>query len=106
MTDKPDPRPGLTKFNLDDDIAPPTPAMRVSAKIEAERMGFVPDKPPRVSPRPATPVATFTANFHIRVLPNDRERFDDFAWRNRITKGEAMTRILDLALAAQKDGGR
>ena len=95
------PRPGLTKFNLgDDDIKPPTAEQRASAKAEAERIGFTSDAP-RTAPRAPVRAATFNTNFHIRTTANDRERFDDFAWRHRITKGEAMTRILDLALAAE-----
>jgi hypothetical protein len=100
------PRPGLTKFNLDnDDIAPPTPAQRAKAKVEADRIGFTSDTPatPPQSPRPMR-TSTFDTNFHIRTTADDRTRFDDFAWRHRITKGEAMTRILDLALAAEKLG--
>ena len=106
------PRPGLTKFNLDsDDIAPPTPQQRASAKADAERIGFTSEaqRPaPAPPPRPAR-TTTFDTNFHIRTTADDRARFDDFAWRHRITKGEAMTRILDLALAGEKsgnDGGR
>ena len=100
------PRPGLTKFNLDnDDIAPPTPAQRAKAKVEADRIGFTSDTP-AIPPQPPRPMrtSTFDTNFHIRTTADDRTRFDDFAWRHRITKGEAMTRILDLALAAEKLG--
>lgn len=100
MTDRPNPRPGLTKFNLDDDISPPTPAQRAVAKDEAERIGFTPERL-RASPRPPARLAVYTTNFHIRTTAEDRARFDDFAWRHRITKGEALTRILDLALAAE-----
>ncbi|MDP9096807.1 MAG: hypothetical protein M3N26_09715 [Pseudomonadota bacterium] len=98
------PRPGLTKFNLDnDEILPPTPAQRVSAKAEAERIGFTPDvQRPAPVPPPRPVRTTFDTNFHIRTTAEDRSRFDDFAWRHRITKGEAMTRILDLALANEK----
>jgi hypothetical protein len=100
------PRPGLTKFNLDnDDIAPPTAAQRAKAKVEADRIGFTSDTP-ATPPQPPRPMrtSTFDTNFHIRTTADDRTRFDDFAWRHRITKGEAMTRILDLALAAEKLG--
>ena len=105
------PRPGLTKFNRDnDDIAPPTPAQRAKAKVEADRIGFTSDTP-ATQPQPSRPqrTSTFDTNFHIRTTADDRTRFDDFAWRHRITKGETMTRILDLALAAEKlgkDAGR
>lgn len=106
------PRPGLPKFNLDnDEIAPPTAEQRATAKADAERLGFTSDvakADPAAPPRPVR-TATFNTNFHIRTTADDRARFDDFAWRHRITKGEAMTRILDLALAAEKSekgGGR
>lgn len=105
------PRPGLTKFNLvSDDIAPPTPQQRASAKADAERIGFTsevqrtapaPSPSPSPSQRPVR-TTTFDTNFHIRTTADDRARFDDFAWRHRITKGEAMTRILDLALIGEK----
>ena len=101
------PRPGLTKFNLEsDDIAPPTPQQRASAKADAERIGFTSDAPRVQQAPPPRPVrtTTFDTNFHIRTTADDRSRFDDFAWRHRITKGEAMTRILDLALSAEKAG--
>ena len=102
MTTNDNPRPGLPKFTVDDDIVPPTPAQRAKAKVEAERIGFTPEVPkPKPHKVPAR-VATYTANFHIRVTAEDRECFDEFAWRHRITKGEALTRILDLALAAEQ----
>jgi hypothetical protein len=97
------PRPGLTKFNLDsDDIAPPTSAQRAKAKVEADRIGFTADTPIVAPPPRPQRISNFDTNFHIRTTANDRARFDDFAWQHRITKGEAMTRILDLALAAEK----
>ena len=100
------PRPGLTKFELDnDDIAPPTSAQRAKAKVEADRIGFPSDTPPTPPRLPRPPrTSTFDTNFHIRTTADDRMRFDDFAWRPRITKGEAMSRILDLAMAAEMLG--
>lgn len=106
------PRPGLTKFNLDgDDIEPPTPQQRANARADAERIGFTSDvlRAAPIPPPRSVRTTTFDTNFHIRTTADDRARFDDFAWRHRITKGEAMTRILDLALAVEnsgKDGGR
>ncbi len=99
-------RPGLASFSLDDDdddIPVPTPEQRAAAREGGEKLGFksqsaeTPAKRPPASAREAV----YTANFHIRTTPEDRERYDDFAYRHRMKKGEAMRLLLDLAEEAE-----
>jgi hypothetical protein len=100
-------RPGLANFALDDDddVPVPTPEQRAAAKQGGERLGFK-SEPMETLTKSATPpaparVAVYTANFHIRTTPADRDRYDDFAYRHRMKKGEAMTLLLDLAEEAE-----
>lgn len=100
-------RPGLTNFALDDDddVPVPTPEQRAAAKQGGERLGFKSEPTespvkPAPSPAPAR-AAIYTANFHIRTTPEDRDRYDDFAYRHRMKKGEAMKLLLDLAEEAE-----
>lgn len=98
-------RPGLASFSLDedDDIPVPTPQQRAAARAGGEKLGFKSEPVEAPSKRPAAPAreAVYTANFHIRTTPEDRERYDDFAYRHRMKKGEAMRLLLDLAEEAE-----
>ena len=98
-------RPGMANFSLDDDdeIPGPTPQQRAAAKQGGERLGFKSEPAEVPAKRPPAPAreAVYTANFHIRTTPEDRERYDDFAYRHRLKKGEAMTLLLDLAEEAE-----
>jgi hypothetical protein len=103
MTDK-SARPGLANFSLDDDddIPVPTSQQRQAAKQGGERLGFKSEPAAVPAKRPVVVrEALYTANFHIRTTPEDRERFDDFAYRHRIKKGQAMRLLLDLAEEAE-----
>lgn len=98
-------RPGLAKFAMDDEdeIPVPTPEQRAAAREGGERLGFK-SEPTDATPKrpPAAPKqAIYTANFHIRTTPEDRDRYDDFAYRHRLKKGEAMRLLLDLAEEAE-----
>lgn len=98
-------RPGLANFAMDDEdeIPVPTPEQRAAAREGGERLGFK-SEPADASPKrqPAAPKqAIYTANFHIRTTPEDRDRYDDFAYRHRLKKGEAMRLLLDLAEEAE-----
>jgi len=107
MTEKPAPtsRRSITSFAPDDDIPLPTPAQLAAAKTAGEGLGFRSEKPVSVvdhkRPRKIREVK-YTDAIHVRSLPEDRERFEDFVWRNRLSKGEAMTLLLDYALAEEK----
>jgi len=98
-------RPGMANFSLDDDdeIPVPTPQQRAAAKQGGEKLGFKsePTEAPARRPPTAAREAVYTANFHIRTTPEDRERYDEFAYRNRMKKGEAMKLLLDLAEEAE-----
>ena len=98
-------RPGLANFALDDDddIPVPTAEQRQKAKQGGERLGFKSEPAPAVAKRsaPAPREAVYTTNFHIRTTAEDRQRYDDFAYRHRIKKGEAMTLLLTLAEEAE-----
>ncbi len=100
-------RPGMANFSMDDDdeIPIPTPEQRQAAKLGGERLGFK-SEPVTVASGAAKRTvpareATYTANFHIRTTPEDRVRFDDFAYRHRLKKGQAMTLLLELAEEAE-----
>lgn len=102
MTDKPaaPSRRSITSFADDEDIPLPTAKQLAAAKSVGEGLGFHSEKPaPTESLRPAARVrqATFTDAIHVRSRPEDRQRFEDFAYRHRLSKGDAMTRLLDFA---------
>ena len=103
-------RPGLANFSLDedDDIPVPTPQQREAAKQGGERLGFKSEPAETPVKRPPAPAreAVYTANFHIRTTPEDRERYDEFAYRHRMKKGEAMKLLLDLAEEAEATRGK
>ncbi|WP_037493882.1 hypothetical protein [Sphingomonas sp. PAMC 26605] len=100
-------RPGMANFSMDDDdeIPIPTPQQRHAAKLGGERLGFKSESmaavPGATKKAVAAREALYTANFHIRTLPEDRQRYDDFAYRHRMKKGEAMKLLLDLAEEAE-----
>ena len=104
MTDR-SARPGLANFALDDEdeIPVPTAQQRAAAREGGERLGFKSepaDTTPKRTPAPVR-AAVYTANFHIRTTPEDRDRYDEFAYRHRMKKGEAMRLLLDLAEEAE-----
>lgn len=107
MTGKPD-KPkltGVTSFSDDDDtyIAPPSKAVREKAKAENGAHGFISEK------AAAAPESSkggkrgnqrglrFTHMLTIRVRPEVIPRFDDFAYRHRLAKGDAFSLLLDIA---------
>lgn len=109
---------GVTSFGADDTdyIAPPTREIREQAKAGAAALGFVSDKPPQpaepiaaeAAPAPTAPKkrgrvpSQFPDHYNLRLREGDRERFDDYAYRHRVPKGEAMRRLLDLAEAEER----
>lgn len=109
MSEKPAPsRRSITSFTADDDIPVPTPEQLAAAKAAGEGLGFRSEKAaPVTTPRPAakTRQPNFTDAVHVRCRPEDRARFEDFVWRNRLSKGAAMTLLLDYALAEEQRQG-
>lgn len=106
MTGKPatPSRRSITSFDEDDDLPIPTPEQLAAAKSAGEGLGFRSEKAaPAESQRPAPRIrqATFTDAIHVRSRPEDRQRFEDFTWRHRLSKGDAMTRLLDYAEAEE-----
>lgn len=103
MTDKSSQRQkrsGIASFADDDQVPLPTPNQIAAAKSAGEGLGFRSEKPPVVESAPAKSrrrEPTFTDAIHIRSRPADRQRFEDFAWRHRLSKGDAITRLLDYA---------
>ncbi len=107
MTDQPTAasRRSITSFAGDDEIPMPTPQQLAHAKSAGEGLGFHSEKPASSAAlRPVARVkqATFTDAIHVRSRPEDRQRFEDFAYRHRLSKGEAMTRLLDFAEAEER----
>ena len=121
---------GVPRFGGDDEdddaglIAPPTPEVRQQAKAAAQAIGFVPrdaateaapaapaapptatEQPARVRPtarKRERRVAQYPAHYSLRMTDEDRDRFDAYAEKHRIPKGEAMRRLLDLAEAEER----
>lgn len=103
MTDKPPPRsPLIASFRADDDDIPvPTTQQLKSAKTAGEKIGFISEKP-RVTAETARQAEARqekarTDNVQIRTTPEDRKRWEDFAYDRRVSKGEAFKMLLDLA---------
>ena len=110
MTEKAAPvsRRSIGSFAVDDDIPVPTPQQVAEAKSAGEGLGFRSEKPSPIAPAPPAKKvrqATFTDAVHVRARPEDRQRFEDFAYRHRLSKGDAMTRLLDLAEAEERRNG-
>lgn len=107
MTDKPAPkgRRSIASFAGDDEIPPPTPQQLAEARSAGEGLGFRSEKPAlATAPRAAARAreANFSNAIHVRARPEDRERFEEFAWRNRLKKGDAMKLVLDYAEAEER----
>ena len=107
MTDKPVAagRRSIASFADADDVPAPTREQLAAARTAGEGLGFRSEKAATVGPV-RSPAKTREANFsdaiHVRSRPEDRQRFEEFAWRNRLKKGEAMTLLLDYAEAEER----
>ena len=108
---KPSPQlAGVTSFGGDDDvdyIAPPPREVRENAKAGGEAIGFVSDKPAVTQTRPAVRKRTrqpsqFPDHYNLRLREGDRERFDEYAYRHRLAKGDVFTIMLDLLEAKEQ----
>lgn len=103
---------GVTSFGGDDDadyIAPPAREVRDQAKAVAAALGFVSDKAPAAPPAPAPTVrkrtrqpSQYPDHYNLRLRDGDRERFDDYAYRHRLAKGEVFRIMLDLLEADER----
>ena len=113
MTDKatkPAPRlAGVTSFGDDDAdyIAPPPREVRDQAKAGGEAIGFVSDRPASAAARPtvkkrARQPSQFPDHYNLRLREGDRERFDEYAYRHRLPKGEVFGIMLDLLEAKEQ----
>lgn len=97
-------RRNIASFASDDEIPPPTPQQLATARSAGEGLGFRSEKAaPAASPRSTSRVreASFSDAIHVRSRPEDRQRFEEFAWRHRLKKGDAMTLLLDYAEAEE-----
>lgn len=112
---------GMTSFAADDAdyIAPPSRAVRDQAKAAGASLGFVSDKPAPAEGAPSAPAtptekakrrprlpSQYPDHYNLRLRDGDRERFDDYAYRHRIPKGEVFRIMLDLLEAQEGDDGR
>ena len=105
---------GATSFGGDDDdvdyIAPPPREVREKAKAGGAAIGFVSDKPAApvsrtaVKKRPRQP-AQFPDHYNLKLREGDRERFDEYAYRHRVAKGDLFGIMLDLLEAREKATG-
>lgn len=100
---------GVTSFGIDDSdyIAPPPREVREKAKAGGELLGFQSDKPaqpeaPAVPKKRARQPSQYPDHYNLRLREGDRERFDDYAYRHRIAKGEVFGRMLDLLEADER----
>lgn len=107
MTDKPatGSRRSMASFADADEIPAPTREQLAIARAAGEGLGFHSEKAVTVE-HATTPSKSREANFsdaiHVRSRPEDRQRFEEFAWRNRLKKGQAMTLLLDYAEAEER----
>ena len=110
-TTKPAPRlAGVTSFGMDEDddyIAPPPRDVREKAKAGGEAIGFVSDKPAAAPARAAVKKRTrqpsqYPDHYNLRLRDGDRERFDEYAYRHRLPKGEVFGIMLDLLEAQDR----
>lgn len=105
---------GATDFGAEPSyIAPPPREVREAARVSSEAIGFVSDKGrgeaarPAEKPRRPKQEARFPDQYNIRLRTEDRLRLDDYAYRHRIAKGEALRRLLDIAEAEEdRQAGR
>lgn len=101
---------GLPKFGDDDTpglVVRPSREIREQAKAAATAIGFGPNSTPVPTTQPTRErptarkrerrVAQYPAHYSLRMTDEDRDRFDAYAEKHRIPKGEAMRRLLDLA---------
>ena len=104
---------GVTSFGIDDDsdyIVPPAREVRDQAKAGAAALGFVSDKLAAApSPAPTARKRTrqpsrYPDHYNLRLRDGDRERFDDYAYRHRLAKGEVFRIMLDLLEAEEQAG--
>lgn len=107
MTEKPatGSRRSIASFDADDEIPPPTPEQLANARLAGEGLGFRSEKAASTpAPRAVSRAreASFSDAIHVRARPEDRQRFEEFAWRNRLKKGDAMTVLLDYAEAEER----
>lgn len=94
----------------------PTREQRMALEEVSAQAGFTQRGPGKPKPVVKTSVrgragqeeadATFDDRINVRVTAHDRQRFDDFAWRNRLSKGAAMGALLDLVDKAEPEKGR
>lgn len=48
----------------------------------------------------------YSSHYSLRMREEDRDRLDNYAHRHRITKGEALQRMLDTVEAVERDQGK
>jgi len=91
---------GLPAFTLEedgDDIPAPSKEEIASVREAGEEIGFSSEKPQPEQDFRKVPKSAFTYSYTLRMRPEDKDRFDHFAWQNRLNKGEAFQKLLDLA---------
>tara|TARA_R110001606_G_scaffold233942_1_gene381571 strand:+ start:66359 stop:66667 length:309 start_codon:yes stop_codon:yes gene_type:complete len=91
---------GLPDFKLDDDdddVPAPSKEEIETVRRAGEDIGFVSEKPVKEQDFRKVPKSAFTYSYTLRMRPEDKDRFDHFAWKNRWNKGEAFQKLLDLA---------
>lgn len=105
---------GATSFGADDDdpdyIAPPPREVRERAKAGGAAIGFISDKPAAPVTRPAVKKRTrqpaqFPDHYNLKLREGDRERFDEYAYRHRLAKGEVFGIMLELLEASEEATG-
>lgn len=91
---------GLPAFTLvedEDDVPAPSKEEIANIRAAGEEIGFSSDKSQAEQDFRKVPKSAFTYSYTLRMRPEDKERFDHFAWKNRLNKGEAFQKLLDLA---------
>ncbi len=90
----------------DEDQVVPSAEQFAKARSAGERIGFVSEKATsnigrgQGSQRQREMARVDTVQ--IRTTPEDRQRWEDFAYQHRVSKGEAFRMLLDLAENARE----
>jgi hypothetical protein len=99
------PKPAYAGLRIAQDLAafepdastPPMPDPKLLAQV-SERAGFPsrePKAPTTPKPAPASRELTYDARLTIRVREEDKARFDDLVYKNRLTNGAFFQKLLD-----------
>jgi len=84
-------------------VPAPSATERQSLAKAGERLGFASREPTPPKVAPPKPEKEMTARITIRIRPADKQRVEDYAYRQRKMLGDVMADFLDLAEARERE---